>query len=188
MAKTQYRLFFAVELSPQVKTQLLGLQHRYSDLDARPVPAENFHITLNFLGSVNEKKLELILDHFTDLSLNPFQIKAGPLIYWPKPKILAQSIVDTQQQLLLCKKTIDSQLAQIDFFQKEKQTFEPHVTLFRGVEQPPAEFLDCHWQLEVNAVSLMASNNNRNGVFYQTVESWSIQDPDIKRRLTGSPF
>jgi RNA 2',3'-cyclic 3'-phosphodiesterase len=187
MANAQYRLFFAVELSPDIQTQLLSLQHRYLELKARPIPADNLHITLNFLGDVSEKKLESILDNFRAPPFGPFEVLTSQLVYWPKPGILAVSIDDPQTQLNQCKKHIDEQLSQIDFFQLDKKTYVPHITLFRNVEQPPKTFFAIAASIKASAVSLMVSQNSRNGVYYQTVESWPLKNPNIKHQLTGAP-
>ena len=51
------RIFFAIQISPQIKKQLASFQYRWLNLPVRWVAKENFHITLLFLG---QKKIEEI--------------------------------------------------------------------------------------------------------------------------------
>ena len=182
---SNFRLFFAVELAPDLKTRLLGYQDKIPDIVAKPVAGDNFHITLNFLGELNEKKLESILDNFAPLSISPFELELGDMIYWPKPKIIAAAVLDPEGQLLVCKKNIDDQLAQIGHFKREKRQYVPHITLFRQVDKTPQENLRFDAKLKVSQVSLMASRSARNGVIYDTVESWPLTHSSIKRQLLG---
>jgi len=185
MGHANHRLFFAVELEPALKTRLLTLQQEMSDVVASPVPGENFHITLNFLGQVSDKKLEMILDNIQAIPLAPFAVHLTDLIYWPKPKIVAVALDDSDNQLLACKKQIDEMLSQIDYFQREKRPYIPHITLFRQVDTPPEENILIDATIKVSQVSLMVSQSSRKGVSYSAIESWPLKHPSIKRQLLG---
>ncbi|MCW8999116.1 MAG: RNA 2',3'-cyclic phosphodiesterase, partial [Kangiellaceae bacterium] len=113
MTKGKFRLFFAIELSPAVQTQLLEFQSSIELEQAKPVPAENFHITLSFLGDTNEKKLEAIIDNFVSPEISPFILTTQDLVYWPKPKVACLSVGDPKNHLVNCKQQIEKQLNSI---------------------------------------------------------------------------
>lgn len=184
MNKNQFRLFFAIDLEPAVKTYLLNVQHQLSEVVAKPVPAENFHITLSFLGDTSERQLEQILDNFQPLQIKPFSVDLNDLIYWPKPKILACSI-DDQQLLTQCKKSLESQLSQIGHFRFDKRQYTPHVTLFRQVEVPCKDNQTFSASIAVERINLMVSMSSKSGVYYDTIESWALRHPSIKQQLLG---
>lgn len=185
MSKNQFRLFFAVELEPAIKTYLLNTQHHLTEVVAKPVAAENFHITLSFLGNTAEKRLEQIIDNFQPLALEPFTVALEDLIYWPKPKILACSIEDDRQSLAECKKLLEKQLSKIGHFQFDKRQYTPHITLFRQVDTPNKESLQLSATIKVEQISLMASMNSRTGIYYDIIESWRLRHPSIKQQLIG---
>jgi len=180
------RLFFAVELSSLLKTQLLTFQDSFSELDAVAVPADNFHITLSFLGNVTERQLENLLDSIEPLPIPAFEVSTCDLIYWPKPAVMALSLNDANNQLLNCKNAIEKQLTQLNFFSFDKKDYLPHITLFRQVEPPVRENLSFNKDIKINRVSLILSHKTKYGIQYQSIESWPLQNPSIKQQLLGN--
>jgi 2'-5' RNA ligase len=184
-SSASYRLFFAVDLSSNDKKKLMTIQGSIADINATPVPPENFHITLSFLGNATERQLESILDNFQPLPINRFTIGLNDLIFWPKPAILALSIKDIDKHLLACKKQIEKQLTQNNFFSFDKKDFVPHITLFRQVESPPGKNQLYDYQITVKTISLMASEMTTHGVRYHTLEAWPLQPLSIKQQMLG---
>lgn len=184
MTKGKFRLFFAIELSSAIQTQLLEFQSSIELEQANPVPAENFHITLSFLGDTNEKQLETIMDNFVSPEISPFTLTTQALVYWPKPKVACISVEDAENQLAMCKKQIEKQLNSFGLRHFDKKSFSPHITLFRQVEIPPKENLPINAKLKVSHLSLLCSRQSRNGVYYELVEEWPLVG-SIKHQLTG---
>lgn len=186
MAKsTQHRLFFAVDLASSIKTQLIQLQDTHQEIEGRPVAAENFHITLSFLGNTSDKQLETILDGICPLTQPAFEVSTEDSFYWPRPSIIAVAVNDEHNRLLKCKKQLEHQLSQLNFFSFKKQQYQPHITLFRSVETPPRQAIKFNQTIQVDHVSLMLSENTRNGVRYTSLEQWQLQAPSIKQQLLG---
>ena len=184
-----------MELSPQVKTQLLNLQQSFSELIASPVSPDKFHITLSYLGNTTEKQLETILDNFSPLSLAAFDINLHEMIYWTKPSIIGLTIADQENKLKQCKKQIEKQLSQVSFFTYDKKTFIPHITLLRNVEPPLIDnqlfdhtLANAHIPtapIQVDRVTLLQSQTSQTGVHYQIIEEWELQNPSVKQQLLG---
>ena len=62
------RLFFALLPDEVVRKQLRRLQKDLSQAGGRPVPAENLHLTLLFLGDVPTEKIEAVRDTAADVA------------------------------------------------------------------------------------------------------------------------
>jgi len=57
------RVFIAIELPPEIKASLAQLQNQLktSGADAKWVEPQNIHLTLKFLGEIEEQKLAQIV-------------------------------------------------------------------------------------------------------------------------------
>jgi RNA 2',3'-cyclic 3'-phosphodiesterase len=195
--KTQARLFFAVELSPKIQTQLLACQQQLSSLDAVVVKAENLHLTLCFLGNTANDQLQNIIDNFQAVALPSFEISLDQLTYWPKPSILAaEASSNPDNSLTKLKQLIEKQLTDMQIFNFDKQAFKPHITLFRQLQQPPETCLNFYLQAEkiqqkkqtmkVESISLMQTISRAGGYYYQTLAEWPLKNStSIKQQLLG---
>ena len=52
------RVFFALELDPHTALRISNWRERQLTSIGKPVPVANFHLTLAFLGSLNEPAIE----------------------------------------------------------------------------------------------------------------------------------
>ncbi|WP_196139529.1 RNA 2',3'-cyclic phosphodiesterase [Aliikangiella sp. G2MR2-5] len=179
------RLFFAVDLAPQVKSTLIDFQSSFSLRNARAVPPENFHITLSFLGETSDRDLDLILSSLRAPHISPFDICLSHSIFWPKPKILGLQVEDQNKRLAQCKHELESQLAGLGIRHFDKKKYHPHVTLFRKVEVPPKQMSEFNTEVKIREICLMESRNQRQNVAYYPLETWSLKPPGIKEQLLG---
>ena len=67
-SKNKRRLFFAVWPDTKTLTALLDAQNSISAMKARPVPTENLHITLVFIGSASKETERCLVDATSGLS------------------------------------------------------------------------------------------------------------------------
>jgi len=186
MKKANHRVFFAIDLDPIIKTQLMSYQDNYIDLDAQPIDAANFHITLSFLGELTERKIETIIDGLSPIEQNPFELTIKDPIYLSSAKILALEIEDKRKQLQQLKDSIESNIRSITHFNIEKRDYLPHVSLFRKVEQFPDFFLPIQKNLLVDSFCLMTSVATKKSVRYEIIEQWRLNPKiSIKEQLVG---
>ncbi len=186
MKKTTHRVFFAVELSSMVKTKLLGFQDRLYSIDANPINAENFHITLCFLGDVSEPKIESILDGLKTLSIAPFEVSIKHPLYYSNSKILGLEVKQGKKQLTELKSHIENQLQSIAHFDLEKRQYKPHVSLFRKVERLVENLPSFEQTFLVESFCLMASVPTKKSVRYEMIEEWRLsRNQSIKDQLIG---
>ena len=78
------RTFIAVELDPGFTEKIRELQDRFSGFDLKFVNPELVHITLKFLGDVDESKIPLLSAALDSITCEPFEAKIGRLGVFPK--------------------------------------------------------------------------------------------------------
>ena len=129
------RAFIAVEIdAATVRRIAAAIEQLKARSDAiRWIGAGNFHLTLKFLGNIDESKIEPIGAALTD-ALRPFQrftINAKGLGVFPNPKrprVLWVGLVGSQ--LLSLQAKVESALTPLGFAPEEKK-FTPHLTIGR---------------------------------------------------------
>ena len=79
------RLFVAFDVSPEASAAVDRAIRPWRDElpKARWVPSENWHITLKFLGEVQDKRVEDIDSGLTGLSWKPFVVSVRGVGFFP---------------------------------------------------------------------------------------------------------
>lgn len=129
------RLFIAIDLPQAVRE---SLRHMTSPLArVRPVPVEQLHLTLKFLGEIDGTLALDVRDALQTVSLPPFTMQLkGCGVFPPRgnPRVLWVGIHPLSEVTQLYKR-IETKLAQIQV-PKEKRKFSPHITLARLPDSP----------------------------------------------------
>lgn len=133
---SQIRSFIAIELSPYVKVKIAEIQNNLkSSSDVRWVRPEGIHLTIKFLGNIEEARVPEISDiieqctaditsfHLTVRNLGAFPHEKNPKVIWVGAEDESGTLVKLQQAL-------ENRLAPLGF-KAEKRTFSPHLTLGR---------------------------------------------------------
>jgi 2'-5' RNA ligase len=131
------RTFIAIEVPEDIKSELNQLidKLKSSRADVKWVKAQGIHLTLKFLGNVEESKLEEIkqtLNKLTETE-NPFEISLEGLGAFPKPafaRVIWVGIKQGNESTINLAKKLEDELEKIGF-KKEKRPFSPHLTLGR---------------------------------------------------------
>jgi len=184
--KKKARLFFAIELPQATKNQLEKLQHTNPIFVGRAVKPHNFHITLQFLGDVEKSAIPDLIESIEIPQIKAFEVNIQQYAYYPKVEIGCVEINEGKQFLKALKKHINRSLLQNGFrFNKDKQEFRPHITLFRqcqplGIIEQPLSLT-----FNVDKFCLMQSVQNNKGAYYEVLEEWPIYQPSIKEQFFG---
>ncbi|MDD5428026.1 MAG: RNA 2',3'-cyclic phosphodiesterase [Candidatus Omnitrophica bacterium] len=131
------RTFVAIELSEDIKSALDQVEShlKYSGADVKWVAKENIHLTLKFLGEIDEAKCEKvksILDTIAK-STKPFEISLKDIGAFPNidhPKVIWVGLDKGAVESIELAGKIDSELAKIGF-EKETRPFTAHLTIGR---------------------------------------------------------
>ncbi|MCX5715241.1 MAG: RNA 2',3'-cyclic phosphodiesterase [Candidatus Omnitrophica bacterium] len=131
------RTFIAIELPQEIKDSLERLQAglKQTGADVKWVNPENIHLTLKFLGEVDEGKikdieqtLEGVALNYKQFSIRPFSIGVFPKMEFPKVIWIGIDKGDNETKLIAGE--LEQNLAQIGM-PKEDRPFSSHITIGR---------------------------------------------------------
>ena len=135
------RTFIAVEIDPSHKQKLIHLIStlKRSDADVKWVNETQMHLTLKFLGNIEESKVQEISDALKSIANNTkeFTISLSNLGAFPnakRPRVIWVGIDKGKNQLKLLASQIETNLEKLGF-PKEPRDFKSHLTLGRVKSQ-----------------------------------------------------
>ncbi|MDK9705759.1 MAG: RNA 2',3'-cyclic phosphodiesterase [Desulforhopalus sp.] len=176
------RLFIAVSIPPSIKDEIAGLGRAIPG--ARPVPVEQMHLTLKFIGEVEGSRLLDIQGALTEISLPEFVLSLRGVGTFPPrgtPRVLWAGVQPTDK-LTILRQAIDKKLAAIAI-PREKQKYSPHLTLAR-LNAPPIHrlqqvlagnaFLQTP-EFTVSAFALYKSQLTQRGAIHTLITSYPLQ-------------
>ena len=141
------RLFFALWPSDETRDALARYANEWQwPPTAARVPAENFHVTLHFLGNVSRSRLPELQQ--LRLEFDPFQLRFGYAEVWPHGIVVLRPYSTpfalSQLQGDLAKAICDLGLL------AERRDYRPHVTLARRatVATTPHGRPEIEWPVE----------------------------------------
>ncbi|MEE8586652.1 MAG: RNA 2',3'-cyclic phosphodiesterase [Acidobacteriota bacterium] len=130
------RCFIAVQLPPAViqYLKLISTQLRGLDLQGRFVPPESVHLTLKFLGNIEESRVDRLGERIEQCcqQSQAFELEAGSLGVFPhskRPRV-AWVGLGASRELSELHRCTEGSLAQ-EGFEPDKRPFHPHLTLLR---------------------------------------------------------
>lgn len=131
------RAFIAIELSESIKNSLSQVQShlKYAGADVKWIERGNIHLTLKFLGEINEEKLQpikMVLNEITKL-FSPFEItlkNTGAFPNIENPRVLWMRMDKGAKKSSEIAGLIDEELSKIGFG-KESRPFAAHLTIGR---------------------------------------------------------
>lgn len=182
-----HRIFIAVNLPDNVKKKLVEYEENWPDLAVRWTKKENLHITLLFLGYLNDEELLEVINAAKEVSLKnkPFSINLNKIIYGPPKKIPPRMVWvegKESQELADLQKNLENSLFGGE--ESKARPYSPHITLgriktweFRKLEpeERPEVNEDISLSFEVNSIEVMESRLKRGGPDYIILESCPLK-------------
>ena len=131
------RTFIAIPLDEQAHNQLSALQSklRRSDADVKWVDASNIHLTLKFLGEIDDTQAENVKLYLSEIAKThrPFTIHLQGIGAFPRiayPRVVWAGIDEGAGECQELARATDEAMARLGF-EKENRPFSPHLTLGR---------------------------------------------------------
>jgi 2'-5' RNA ligase len=131
------RTFIAIELPKEIKDALSKLQQQLksTQADVKWVAPENIHLTLKFLGEVEDKNLESIIKIINELAKNYpsflariFSIGAFPKLNYPR--VIWVGIDKGDDRIKEIANELENRIAKLGI-PKESRPFSSHITIGR---------------------------------------------------------
>jgi 2'-5' RNA ligase len=179
------RLFLAVELPPELRAALAGVQARLREAEsgwrwARP---EGLHLTLRFLGEVPEGRMPELTERFARAaaSASGTEVEAAGLGTFPPrgaPRVLWVGLRDLGGDALAALAASLELEAREAGFAPEARPFAPHLTLARAAPPPrprtPAAEVGVLARFPVEELTLFRSVRGRGGAVYTALARWPL--------------
>jgi RNA 2',3'-cyclic 3'-phosphodiesterase len=131
------RSFIAIPLNPEIISRIEKTQKELKTLpaDVKWVNPKSIHLTLKFLGNIDEGKVEVIAQGIQN-GMRGFKLwsatvkNVGAFPSLRSPRVVWVGIEDQGGQLVRLQNQIEKKMANLGF-EKEKRAFSPHLSLGR---------------------------------------------------------
>jgi len=170
------RLFFALWPDEAVRTSLARIVEALKQTNtARWVKPENLHITLAFLGGVDEDRLPLINRVADSVVGQSFELNLDRIEFWPRSEIICLSPTRAPEGLKSLANSLIAELGRVGFAM-ENRPYRAHLTLARKGRPGclSSQVLDHPICWNVSSFSLIESQISRTGSTYLMRKSWDL--------------
>lgn len=176
------RTFIALEIDPAIRGQLVVLQEtlaRAAD-DVKWVEPDNLHITLHFLGEVDNRTLpavcKVVIDECAKLPAFPLTVATVGCFGNPRrPRTIWAGVSAGAEEVCALHAALEGPLLDLGCYRKEERKYTPHITLGRAKSAGPTDRLAAvllkksAWQggdMRVREVHVMGSELTPDGPVY----------------------
>lgn len=183
------RTFIAIELPTLIKKQLGDIARQLSrcDIAAAWVKSGNLHLTLKFLGAIDDTLVPQLAEHISQLAKehSSFNARLNGFDFFPSPKrpLILYAAFQEPEPFKQLAQHLDRLLEPLGF--APEQHFTPHITLARiknsknlPVLQQLLEGITLQNSFSVNAVSLFSSTLHADGARYHVLQRGLLRESD----------
>lgn len=176
------RCFIAVDIPDSLKEKIAVIQKEIDLPELKLVEKENLHITIKFLGEIDDEKVEGVKDILNSIDFPKFKIKLKGVGCFPNEKYIRVIWIGCLSNAFVAlAKYIGNSLSTIGF-QKETN-YIPHLTIARVKKRPSItlfSFLERHKTTEignflVEKIFLKKSTLTPKGPIYEDIHEISLK-------------
>ena len=193
------RTFVAVDLGKPLRDRLVSLQENLArnGADVKWVEVENLHVTLLFLGEVDERELLPVCravsvvcgrhDRFV-LSVDSVGCFPNPR----RPRVVWAGVGMGGPELAALHDSLETPLQELGGYRREDRHYTPHITLGRVNSDSSVDALTAaltkkaNWhggiEIEVEEVLVMSSQLTSKGPQYTVLSRGKLRKPSAKRK------
>jgi len=171
------RLFFALDISSSEKQTIAHWRDNQLKLPFKAIPANNFHVTLAFLGQVNAQQQQNLVASAAQVSKQLFPLINTKLVFehlglFNKPKVFYLGLSHCPNWLEKLAKGLSGTAIKEGLFQ-ENRPYCPHLSIYRkAVKTTSIHSLNI--SIEINSFSLYQSQSSEQGVIYQPIKTYPL--------------
>ena len=168
------RLFFALWPDDATRERIAHATRKaVRGSGGRPIPVENLHATVAFLGSVPQERLAEVVALGEGHRTEPFEIVFDRVEHWVKPMVLYLAPEKASAAAKQLADELRIRLARAGF-EPDLKPFRTHVTLARKVIEPHALGAIPPVTWKVGELALVESDTTPEGSRYQVVRTWPL--------------
>jgi 2'-5' RNA ligase len=178
------RVFFALWPDAQMRehiaqaTSVLRLES-----GARRVPADNYHLTLAFIGEVGDSFVAVLRQIGCELRASACKVTLDAIEYWPQSRVVVAAARENPAALLDLWSLLHRELAHHPAVLPHMPTvgsLRAHVTLARKVSQAPVPQAMSPLTWSARSFSLVRSARDGARSVYTVVDTWPLLDETAK--------
>jgi len=180
------RTFVAIDFPQDYVGKIAQIQSKLKDFNIKFVDPKLVHITLKFLGDVNENQIEQIAGALDGINIPSFEAKIENVGVFPKPKYVKVIWLGAEGNFGELHDNVESALKPFKF-KKDRHGYTAHATLARvkyiSNEEKEA-FLKVLYELKdieigtfhVDAIKLKKSTLTPEGPIYETLHEVRLSE------------
>jgi 2'-5' RNA ligase len=160
------RLFFALWPDNRQRERLRDVINSVAKtVEGRAVDRRSWHITLPFIGDVEERHIEDIQASADQVEVEPFRLVFDRLEYWVRPKVACLAVATVPSELTELMSSLNDVLTLVGVTPNDR-TYRPHITVTRNARTFPTERLTQRVITEWSGFELMESVSAPGGESY----------------------
>jgi RNA 2',3'-cyclic 3'-phosphodiesterase len=183
------RLFFSIDIPDTVKKEIIFYKKELENSlnrGVRWVKDENLHITLLFLGQVEENTVSKLFKKVGTIKEKSFDVNIESVSYFPRGKTNAKLIWITVKSSGI--RNLERRISEVifpDFDIKKEQNYIPHITLGRikqwdfrklPVYQIPNLNDNLNLNFNITSFNICESKIKRDGPTYHILKTFNLND------------
>lgn len=181
------RSFIAVDPSKKLREGVLAFVEQLRSETKGVKWADSFHLTLRFLGGVEEGLLQTIKDRLTRVAVRhrPFSLEVGGIGVFPnpaRPRVVWLGLEGETERLIALQRDVAEAVSDLPVHPEEKREFRPHLTLGRIRDPREVKGLDYLLKAEapdlggfrVEELILFKSDLTPKGARYTKIETFKL--------------
>ena len=169
------RTFIAIEIPKEIKNEVVNIQNSLPEFKGKKTEYENLHLTLKFLGEVDEEKIKEVKKKLRGIKIKQFEAEINSIGMF-SDRIIWVGIKSCDE----LQKEIDENLS--DLFEMEKR-FMGHLTIARVKEIKNKKSFKSELKKKkipvmkfvIKNFNLKKSKLGRNGPTYEDIEVYNLK-------------
>jgi RNA 2',3'-cyclic 3'-phosphodiesterase len=132
------RTFIAIDPGKEIRARLVSLQEALAraETEVKWVERENLHVTLLFLGEVDERDLPAVCKAVGEVAAHtlafPMSVEKASSFGSPRrPRTLWAGVGEGTQTLRALHDALEAPLLELGCYRREERQYTPHITLGR---------------------------------------------------------
>jgi 2'-5' RNA ligase len=169
------RLFFALWPEPETAQAIWRAAATLVPKGVgRRLPPEHIHLTLAFLGSIEDARQDCVIQAAQDIQAEAFTLQLDEAGHFPRPQVVWVGTRQMPSALKTLQTKLVSELMRQCGFEPETRPFVPHITLWRKVRRVdlPESLDSVSWP--VSRFVLARSRTLPTGAEYSIVREWPL--------------
>ncbi len=169
------RAFISIDISDNIKKEIIKIQNKLPEFNGKKTEAENLHLTLKFLGWIDEAKLEEVKKILKEIKFHKFETEINKMGMF-SDRIIWLNMTNCNK----LQEEIDEKLS--DLFEKEER-FMGHLTIARVKSlEDRKKFIEKLREIKikpikfpVNSFRLKKSMLKKSGPVYEDIEVYNLK-------------